>query len=209
MTSALPSAPAAERNKAPICEALAQSLPSRGTLLEVASGYGQHAVYFAERTPSWTFIPSDVSRENVDVIAARLTASALTNVRPPQLLDVRDAAWNVPTLDAVLNVNMIHISPWSAAEGLFRGAARSLNDSGLVMTYGPYRVAGEHTAPSNAAFDARLRAMDPRFGVRDLESVEELAQKHGFTRINARPMPANNFFVCFRRVRSQEPGVEA
>ncbi|MEL6341096.1 MAG: DUF938 domain-containing protein [Myxococcota bacterium] len=209
MTSELPNAPAAERNKVPIYEALAQSIPDKGTLLEIASGYGQHTVYFAERTPSWTFIPSDVSRENVVVIAARLSASGLNNVRPPQILDVREAAWNVPTLDAVLNVNMIHISPWSAAEGLFRGAARALNDSGLLMTYGPYRIGGEHTAPSNAEFDTRLRAMDPRFGVRDLESVEALAQKHGFTRIDIRPMPANNFFVCFRRIRSREPGTEA
>lgn len=193
-------APAAERNKVPILETLRARLPRSGNLLEIASGYGQHALFLAEHLPAWTVFPSDVARENVATIEAWRRHHPLANLQPPRILDVEMLPWPVREhFDAVLNINMIHISPWSATVALFEGASRVLRPGGMLLTYGPYRIAGAHTAESNASFDQRLRAMDPRFGVRDLEALEEVARAHGFELPERIAMPANNFVLCFQQ----------
>ncbi len=200
MESELRVAPAAERNKVPILEALEERLPRSGRLLEIASGFGQHALFLAEHLPAWTFFPSDVARDHVETIDAWRRHHPLANVEAPRVLDVEKLPWPVTgRFDAVLNINMVHISPWSAAEGLFRGASESLRPGGLLITYGPYRVGGAHTADSNAAFDERLRAMDPRFGIRDVEALEELAHRFSLVPRECVPMPANNLILIFER----------
>jgi SAM-dependent methyltransferase len=191
--------PAPERNKQPIFELLARVLPERGTLLELASGTGQHAVYFAERLPRWQYQPSDVDPANLSSIAAWREQAALPNLLAPLPLDVCAEPWPVGEVEAIYNANLLHISPWECAVGLFRGAARRLTPGGVLLLYGPYRVGGAHTAPSNERFDEDLRQRDPRFGVRDLEQVVALAGEHGLALAERVEMPANNQSLVFRR----------
>jgi SAM-dependent methyltransferase len=178
---------------------LARVLPERGTLLELASGTGQHAVYFAERLPRWQYQPSDVDPANLSSIAAWREQAALPNLLAPLPLDVCAEPWPVGEVDAIYNANLLHISPWECAVGLFRGAARQLTPGGVLLLYGPYRVGGAHTAPSNERFDEDLRQRDPRFGVRDLEQVVALAGEHGLALAERVEMPANNQSLVFRR----------
>lgn len=196
--------PAAERNKAPILEVLGRVLPSTGTLLEIASGTGQHAAYFAEHLPGWVIQPSDIDSENLESIEAWVADARLPNLRRPFRLDVLSAEWGVGRVDAVYSANMIHIAPPACTEALVAGAGRHLNGGGRFVLYGPFRVGGEHTAPSNADFDADLRRRNPSFGVRDVEAVEESARAAGMTLIERVPMPANNFTLIFERA-SREP----
>jgi SAM-dependent methyltransferase len=184
--------PAPERNKQPILSVLRRVLPERGTLLELASGTGQHASYFAQQLPDWTLQPSDLEAANLASISAWVRDIALPNLREPLHLDVCSDAWGVSPVDAVYNANLIHIAPWEAAVGLLRGAARHLLPHGVLVLYGPYRIAGQHTAPSNQSFDEDLRRRDPRFGVRDLEAVVGLAAQHGLELRERVEMPANN-----------------
>jgi SAM-dependent methyltransferase len=192
-------APAAERNRGPILEVLRRVLPPRGTVLEVASGAGQHVTHFAAALPDLVWQPSDRDPENFDSIAAWVEHTGVANVLPPLVLDVTAEPWPVATVDAIFNANMIHIAPWRACAGLLRGAGQHLAAGGVLVTYGPYRVGGAHTAPSNAAFDADLRARDPSWGVRDLEAVVELAASRGLTLAERVAMPANNLTLVFRR----------
>ena len=190
-------APAAARNRQPILDALAPHLPKSGLVLEVASGSGEHTAAFAETWPHLTFQPSDpdaTARASIDA-----WREGLANVRPALALDASAKTWPIDRADAVICINMIHISPWSATEGLMSGAARILPKGGVLYLYGPYRRNGAHTAPSNAAFDASLRQQDPRWGVRDMETVTDLAAKHGFGAPVVVDMPANNFSLIFRR----------
>lgn len=200
-------APAAARNRGPILEALRGRLPTSGLLLEVASGSGEHAVHLAAAFPALTIQPSDPDPEARASIAAWAAETGLPNIRPPLALDAAAAAWPVSRADAVLCINMIHIAPWQACEGLVRGAARLLPPGGPLILYGPFRRGGAHTAPSNAAFDESLRAQDPRWGVRNLEAVAALAAAEGFAAPEVVPMPANNLILVFRRLDGPPPAL--
>lgn len=193
-------APSARRNREPILEVLRQVLPAEGVVLEVASGSGQHAVFFAQHLPRITWQPTDPTEEARDSIDAWRRDHALPNVLPAVRLDVHDAEWPVAAADAVVCINMIHISPWSATEALMRGAAAALPSGAPLVTYGPYRRGGAHTAPSNAEFDASLKSRDPAWGVRDMEAVIAAAAAYGLEHEAAIAMPANNFSLVFRRV---------
>jgi SAM-dependent methyltransferase len=200
-------APAAARNRDPILAALRPRLPGAGLVLEVASGSGEHAIHLAAALPALTFQPSDPdpgARASIDAWAAK---AGLANIRPALALDAAAADWPAAAADAVVCINMIHIAPWAACEGLVRGAARLLPAGGPLILYGPYRRGGRHTAPSNAAFDADLRARDPAWGVRDLEAVAALAAAEGFGPPEAVEMPANNLTVIFRRLDGPAPGL--
>lgn len=193
-------APATLRNREPILAVLRRVLPPAGTVLEVASGSGEHAVFFAAALPALTFQPSDPDPANRASIRAWTAALGLQNVCEPLEIDATAADWPVARADAVLAINMIHIAPWAAAEGLFAGAARVLAAGAPLYLYGPFRRGGAHTADSNAAFDAGLRAENPAWGVRDLEDVSDLAGRNGFHLDAVIEMPANNLSVVWRRV---------
>jgi len=192
-------APATARNRDPILEVLRGVLPPGGLVLEIASGSGEHAVHFAAALPGLTFQPSDPDAAARASIDAWVAETGLAGIRPALALDAGAPGWPVERADAVLCINMIHISPWSATEGLLRGAAAILPAGAPLVLYGPYRRGGAHTAPSNAAFDADLRARNPEWGVRDLEEVAGLAAREGFGPPAVTAMPANNLVVVFRR----------
>ena len=168
-------------------------------VLEIASGTGQHAVFFAESLPHLRWLPSDVDPEHLESIEAWRSEAQLANVAAPIRLDVRAADWDVEPVAAIFNANMIHIAPWPVAEGLFAGAGRVLEEAGLLFLYGPFRIGGRHTAESNEAFDADLRRRNPEWGVRDLERVVETAVAAGLQRVETNDLPANNKLVVFRR----------
>jgi SAM-dependent methyltransferase len=195
-------APATSRNREPILAVLRRHLPERGLVLEIASGSGEHAVHFATALPPLVFQPSDPDPEARASIDAWIATSALNNIRPALGLDVTREPWPVDEAAAVLCINMVHISPWRATKALVRGAARILPPGGVLFLYGPYKRDGAHTAPSNDAFDASLRAHNPDWGVRDLETVAALAAAHGFGEPTVEPMPANNFSVVFRLAKT-------
>jgi SAM-dependent methyltransferase len=192
-------APAAERNKAPIADVLARVLPPRGDALEIGSGTGQHVVHFAKALPRLVWQPSDPDEAYRASVARWIEAEAPPNVRPPVALDVHRRPWPIVCCDAIVCINMIHVAPWSAAIALFDGARDALRDGGILFLYGPYRRGGAHTAPSNAAFDASLRAHDPRWGLREVDDVSALAERAGFVRDEIVEMPANNLSLVFRR----------
>jgi SAM-dependent methyltransferase len=192
-------APSAERNKGPILEILARVLPSSGTVLEIGSGTGQHVAHFAKALPSLAFQPSEMDVSRHASIAAWVRDEGLRNVEPPLAFDVATLPWPVRKADAIVCINVIHISPWEATLALMKGAGTLLPDGGVLVTYGPYRRSGMHTAPSNEAFDASLRARDPRWGVRDIENVVAAAAVNRLVHIETVPMPANNFMLVFRR----------
>jgi len=194
-------APATARNRWPILAVLRRVLPPAGLVLEVASGTGEHAAHFATALPEIVWQPSDVDPEALASIAA--WAGAVPNVRSPVLLDVTCEPWPCARADAVVCVNMIHITPWRCTGALLAGATRLLGEGGVVYLYGPYRVGGAHTAPSNADFDASLRARDPAWGVRDLEAVVAEAARCGLALAETVAMPANNLSVVLRRARAR------
>src|SRR6185312_5382904 len=166
--------PAALRNREPILDVLRRVLPARGLVLAIAEGSGEHAAHFAAGLPGLTWQPSDPSEEARASIAAHREAAALPNLLPPVELDVRWPAWPVTRADAIIAINMIHIAPWAACEGLMAGAHRTLAPGGVLYLYGPYMENGAHTAPSNAAFDASLKLRNPEWGIRDLGDVTAL-----------------------------------
>jgi SAM-dependent methyltransferase len=184
--------PAAERNGPPILAALQRLLPATGVLLEIASGTGQHAAFLSEGLPGWQWQPSDFDAAALPSIAA--WCAGLERVRPPIVLDVLDATWpGVPAqVDAIYCANMIHISPWECTAGLMRGAAKHLAPGGVLVTYGPYIVDDEPTAPSNLAFDADLRGRNPAWGLRRLQEVAEQAAVVGLRLSERLDTPANN-----------------
>lgn len=191
--------PAPERNKQPILEVLQRTLGASGELLEVASGTGQHAEHFARHLPTWSITPSDLEPDNLASITARVAESALPNLREPLRIDAAGLDWHAGSFDVVYNANLIHIAPWEAAVGLVSGAARHLRESGLLIIYGPFRIEGRHTAPSNESFDADLKQRDARWGVRDLEALIALAEERGFSFQQRIAMPANNQTVVFKK----------
>lgn len=190
-----------ERNADPILAELRRVLPKAGLVLEIASGTGQHVIRFANALPRLTWEPSDADAAFRRSIEAWIAKEAPANVRMPVDLDVLRLPWPVTRADAVLCINMIHVSPWAATQALLDGTRSILPTGGVLFLYGPYRRFGRHTAPSNAVFDEQLRASDPEWGLRDLEAVVELARAAGFRLGDIVDMPANNFSVVFRRER--------
>jgi len=194
------SSPAAQRNGPFIVALLRRVLPASGRALEIASGTGEHAALFAREMPGWTWQPSDVDRASLRSIAGWVTWAALPNLRQPIALDVTAVPWSgVDLVDAIFCANMLHISPWHTCRALMHGAARHLESSGRLLTYGPYFVAGETPAPGNLSFDADLRAHDPAWGVRRLEDVQGEARRAGLALQESVPMPANNLTLVFGR----------
>ncbi|HET6282790.1 MAG TPA: DUF938 domain-containing protein [Polyangia bacterium] len=191
--------PAAERNKQPILEVLRRVLPAEGTVLEVASGTGQHAAFFASQLPALSWQPSDIDDQNLVSIRAWVDEARRSNLRPPCKLDVTQPDWGVGTVEAIFNANMIHIAPWACCVGLVAGVGRHLAPSGVLVMYGPFRVGGAHTAVSNAEFDLSLKSRDPQWGVRDCEAVTALAEEAGLKLQERVPMPANNQILVFTR----------
>jgi hypothetical protein len=191
--------PATARNREPILAVLREVLPRVGTVLEIASGTGEHGVHFAAALPGLTWQPSDLEDESLGSISAHRALAGLPNLLPPLRLDATAPSWPVRQADAVVCINMLHIAPWAAAEGLMAGAARVLAPGNVLYLYGPFKQDGRHTAPSNAAFDASLRARDPQWGVRDTGQVADLARKNGFALAQQVAMPANNLSLIFRR----------
>jgi hypothetical protein len=193
--------PAAERNKQPLAEVLGTVLPSAGLVLEIASGTGQHAEHFARALPALIWQPSDADVEMLASLAAGVQRAALPNLKPPLRFDVHEAAPVLGEVAAIVCINMIHIAPWSACEALLRHAGALLGVGAPLVLYGPFMRDGVHTAPSNAAFDASLRARNAAWGVRDVSDVDALARLHGFALQVTLAMPANNLSVVWRRTR--------
>ena len=191
--------PSAERNKQPIAEILMRVLPTRGDVLEISSGTGQHVVHFAQAMPHIRWQPTEKDADSLASIAKWLANARLPNVDAATHLDVHDESWPIARVAAVVCINMIHIAPPSATEALLRGAANALLPGGILFLYGPYRREGRHTSPGNEAFDKSLKASNPQWGVRDLEHVVDLAASAGFELQEICDMPANNLSVVFRR----------
>ena len=192
-------APHVARNAEAIVEVLRGVLPERGLVLEIASGSGEHAMHFARAFPELTFQPTDPEPSSRASIEAWRIAEKLPNVLPSIGLDASADEWPVGEADAILCINMVHISPWSATEGLMRGAGRLLPAGAPLYLYGAYRQEGVPFAPSNEAFDQSLKARDPEWGVRDLEDVVAEAERNGLRLDAVVPMPANNLSVIFRK----------
>jgi cyclopropane fatty-acyl-phospholipid synthase-like methyltransferase len=196
------SSPSAARNREPILAVLRRVLSAEARVLELASGSGEHAVYFAAAMPGWDWTPSDPDPDARASIAAWAVAEGLANLQTPRAIDVGAEDWGLgpdARYDALVCINMIHISPWEATLGLMRGAGRWLRAGGLLYTYGAYKQGGRHSAPSNESFDAWLKARDPRFGVRELEAVEAAARAQGLALVESIEMPANNLSLLFSR----------
>lgn len=204
--SALPdgalASPASDRNTEPILKLLRAHMPKSGRVLEIAAGSGQHAVAFSSALPGLSWTPSDPSAEARASIAAWTAEAHLSNLQPPLALNCLDeATWPDATFDALVCINMIHISPWPATLGLMRLAGqRLIQPGGLLVLYGPFREADVPLAPSNAAFDDSLKARYPDWGLRDLDAVIEAARTEGLRLTLRREMPANNLILLFRRV---------
>ncbi|MBW4538606.1 MAG: DUF938 domain-containing protein [Myxacorys chilensis ATA2-1-KO14] len=207
-------APATDRNRDFILNILLQVLPPVGTVLEISSGTGQHAVYFAPRLAPRRWLPSDPNPMARESIEAWRELEPTENLYPAISLDARDSVWSIErsdlpeallttdfrreTINAIVNINMIHIAPWSACLGLMNGARRLLPPNGILYLYGPFKQNGQHTAPSNEAFDQSLQMQDPDWGVRDLDEVVALARAQKLSLLNIYEMPANNLSVVFR-----------
>ncbi|MBM1172136.1 DUF938 domain-containing protein [Microvirga arabica] len=198
MDAALTS-PSVARNRDPILAVLQRVLPASGLVLEIASGTGEHAHHFAAALPHLTWQPTDQDEQALNSIAAHRAASGLPNLLAPLRLDASAPDWPVEQADALVAINMVHISPWRATQGLMAGAGRVLPPGGVLFLYGAYKENGAHTAPSNEAFDQDLRRRNPEWGVRDLEEVTDLARAHGLDLAERIAMPANNLSLVFRR----------
>lgn len=198
MTDARRHAPATERNREPIADILRTVLPERGTVLEIASGTGEHAIHFAGAFPQLDWQPSDPDPTANASIRAWAETASLPNLRPPLTLDASADRWPVERADAILCINMVHISPWEATVGLMTNAAKLLPAEAPLILYGPYLQQGVETAPSNLAFDESLKMRDSRWGLRQLEDVVALAEGVGLRMEAVHAMPANNLIVVLR-----------
>jgi len=192
--------PSAARNSAPILAVLKRVLPTPGMVLEIGCGTGEHAVCFAEAMPSLTWQPSDADADACASTASWIKFTGLNNVLAPLDIDVCSKLWGVEQMgpfDAIVSINMVHIAPWAASLGLFAGAGRLLRAGGLLVLYGPFMRGGAHSAPSNAAFDASLRARNPSWGVRDIADLEHVGEASRLRLRETIEMPANNTLVIF------------
>ena len=200
-------APATERNRQPILEVLQQVLPKTGTVLEIASGTGEHATFFAPRLRHLDWLPSEPDPDSRSSVSTWVKALPSDNLMDPLALDVSQQPWPVEDkafklaqpITAIVNINMLHISAWKMCQHLMVGAQRVLPPGGVLYLYGPFKQKGQQTAPSNQAFDDMLRDRNPSWGIRDLEAVSQVAQEHALVLTEVVPMPANNFSVVFRR----------
>ncbi len=192
-------APATARNSQPLAEVLARELPASGTVLEIASGSGEHAVFMARRFPALDWQPSDRDAEALASVDAWAAEARLANLRPAIALDAAAPDWPIVSADALLCVNMLHISPWDAVVGLFAGAGRVLGSGAPLVLYGPFVEPDVETAASNHAFDQSLRQRDPAWGLRSTADLDRLAASHGMTRTARCAMPANNLVLVYRR----------
>ena len=193
------SAPAALRNREPIADVLKEWLPASGLVLEIASGSGEHGVFFATRFPALEWQTSDVHPDALSSIAAWRDESGLPNLKAPLALDAASSDWPIDRADAVLSINMVHISPWESALGLLDGAARLLGPGAPLILYGPWLKDDVSAAPSNLAFDADLKRRDSRWGLRRVEDFAAAAAAREFRLETTRAMPANNMMLLFRR----------
>jgi hypothetical protein len=194
------SAPAALRNREPIANVLQEWLPEIGLVLEIASGTGEHSAYFAERFPGLDWQPSDVHADAIASIEAWREAAGLANLHGPLVLDAATSIWPIERADAVLSINMVHISPWRSALGLLDGAARLLPTGGPLILYGPWLKDDVPTAPSNLDFDQDLKARDPEWGLRKVEDFAAAASERGLALEESILMPANNLMLLLRLV---------
>jgi hypothetical protein len=191
--------PSAERNKALIADILKHVLPDHGTVLEISSGTGQHVVHFAREMPDLIWQPSERDEPSLRSIERWMAAESLPNILAPLRIDVTELSWPAGNAAAIVCLNMIHIAPWSAAEGLIQGAGSVLGQGGILFLYGPYRQSGVPTSPSNEAFDAQLRSRNREWGLRSVEDVARYAKLHGFCAPEIHEMPANNLSLVFRK----------
>ncbi len=191
-------APAVARNREPILAVLRRVLPTQGTVLEIASGSGEHAMHFAAGLPHLTWQPADIDPDALRSIAAYRAAARLPNLLPPLALDAAAPDWPVTRADAMVSINMIHIAPWSAAQGLMAGAERMLAAGDVLYLYGPFKEDGQHTAPSNAAFDLSLRHTQSAMGRARCGRRLRARQQHGLALVERVAMPANNLSLVFR-----------
>ena len=192
-------APHADRNKGPIVDVLRRVLPDVGIVLEIGSGTGQHITHFAREFPGVQWQPSDYDQVAVASIESYRRESRLPNVREPLLLEVRKRTWGHGLLDAVLAIDLVHVTSWSVCEGLFDGARRHLKPNGVLVMYGPFKQEGGFSSPENAGLDAALRARNPDWGLRDLEAVAALGVVRGLLVEQVVDMPAHNLAVVFRK----------
>lgn len=201
-------APAAQRNKDFVLAELKNHMPKHGTVLEIASGTGEQAVYFTPQLPNISWLPSDYEDNKLVSITAWLKHQPCARVLPPIKIDTSANTWvceeadfktKIEPISAIVCINMIHIAPWAAGLGLLAGAGRILQSGGVLFFYGPFMKGGEHTAPSNLAFDQRLKERDASWGLRDIDDVEKVANSHGLILINTIEMPANNFVLVFEK----------
>lgn len=193
------SAPAAIRNREPIAEVLAEWLPERGLVLEVASGTGEHALYFAQRFPKLEWQPSDIDPDALESILAWRSAATAGNLREPLVIDVAEPDWPIERADSVLSINMVHISPWRSALGLLDGSARLLGPGAPLILYGPWISDDIETAASNLAFDEDLRRRDSEWGLRKVQDFAAEAIARNLRLTERRRMPANNLMLLFRK----------
>ena len=192
-------APATLRNREAIAQVLAKELPASGLVLEVASGSGEHALYFAGHFPQLNWQPSDPDPSAIASIAAWRADSGARNLRAPLQLDASASEWPVAQADVIFCANMVHIAPWEATEGLLAGAARVLGKGAPLIVYGPFFEAEIEAAPSNLSFDESLRMRNPAWGIRRRGALEALASAHGFALAQRYEMPANNLTLVFRK----------
>ena len=193
------SAPAALRNRDPIAEVLAEWLPPSGLVLELASGTGEHAVHFAGRFPNLEWQPSDIHPDALSSVEAWRSECRLGNVRAPLVIDAASGEWPIQRADAVLSINMVHISAWASAVGLIDGASKLLSLGAPLILYGPWISEEVPTARSNLDFDADLKRRNPEWGLRRVEDFAAAAEPRGFSLVEARAMPANNMMLLWRR----------
>jgi SAM-dependent methyltransferase len=187
------------RNREPILDVLKRILPREGLVLEIASGSGEHVAWFAKALPYLVWQPTDPDERALASIAAHRAEAGTPNLLAPLRLDVTAEHWPLECADAVMCNNMIHIAPWAACEGLIAGAGRVLPPGGVLYLYGPYKIDGRHTAPSNQEFDDQLRTQNAQWSIRDLADVVDLARRHRLELAETVQMPANNLSVIFRR----------
>ena len=195
-------APAAGRNAEPIMNMLEDILPNTGTVLEIASGTGQHAAEFARRFRHVHWQPSDIESASIESITAYVSEAQLDNLRAPIRIDTASETWQCGIVETILAINLLHIAPWSAALGLFSGAQRHLSSDGIVVLYGPFRFFGQVNAPSNERFDQQLRRECSDWGLRDLVDICGAAVEQGLRLDAVLPMPANNHLLVFKQTVS-------
>jgi SAM-dependent methyltransferase len=191
--------PSVARNRDPILTVLRRLLPESGTVLEIASGTGEHAVYFAATFPHLQWQPTDYEEQALSSIAAYRAASRLPNLLEPLMLDAAAPEWPVKRVDALMAINMLQVSPCRVAQGLMAGAGRVLSPGGILYLYGPFKENGAHTSPGNESFDQNLRLRNPGWGIRDVGEVDDLARTYGLDLVERVVMPANNLSLVYRR----------